>query len=133
MAGSSKKKYEQFFNGLYYYFELENAILVHAGLNFEAKDPLEDHNAMLKIRNFSPNKKWLKKKRIVHGHSRHTIDEIREAYYKKARVMPIDNGCANTKNIQGHGRLICLDLTNWDLIGQKNLDFESANRLKAAM
>ena len=46
------KKYIDWMKNLDYYYELENYILVHAGLNFRIKNPFEDKHSMIWVRDF---------------------------------------------------------------------------------
>ena len=120
--GQLKEQYESLLRGLYWYFELSNYYLVHAGFNFRSGKPLSDYGAMLSIRDFGYKFKAVNGKRIVHGHTRTAIKTIREQLERGAQVLSIDNGCHNTRNVAGHGKLLCLDLTNRQLIAQKNVE-----------
>jgi serine/threonine protein phosphatase 1 len=62
-------KYLEFFRKTKYFINTADFFLVHAGLNFQAPDPLADKNSMLWIRNFSVNNSFLKGKILVHGHT----------------------------------------------------------------
>lgn len=127
--GQLKSAYETLLNELYWYFELEEHFLVHAGFNFNARKPFKDHHQMLSIRGFGYDKKAAKGKTIVHGHTRTTFKAIRKKVASNARVICIDNGCCNTRNVLGHGRLVGFDLTNNMLIPQKNLDLAKSAQL----
>lgn len=118
--GRVKKRYERFMRSLYWYFELDDFILVHAGLNFKHENPLADYVAMLNIRRFKYRGKLVQGKRIVHGHSRTGFEDIRAAVKGRQPVVCIDNGCHQPKKAAGHGRLVCFDLTNNKLVSVKN-------------
>ena len=120
--GRIKEQYESLLRGLYWYFELDTHFLVHAGFNFRAEQPLEDYTAMLTIRNADYKPKAVNGKRIVHGHTRTALKTIRKRVEDKAPIISIDNGCHNSRNVPGHGKLVCFDLTNNQLIAQKNVE-----------
>ena len=84
---------------------------------------------MLSIRGFEYDKKAAKGKTIVHGHTRTTFKAMRKQVESNSKVICIDNGCCNTRNVLGHGRLVGYDFTNNMLIAQKNLDLAPPARL----
>lgn len=118
-------KYLHFLENLPYYYELDDCFLVHAGFDFTLADPLDDWNAMLWIRDFSKgyNPHKIKDKRVIYGHTTTPIKEIEKAIKKKAKVIPLDNGCYKY-NLPEYGHLCALNLDSWELIRQKNLDRE---------
>ncbi|MEM8896890.1 MAG: metallophosphoesterase family protein [Bacteroidota bacterium] len=120
--GQLRKKVLRFIRQLPYYYQLEEYILVHAGLNFNIDKPFTDTYSILNIRDFPIDKKKLKGKRIIHGHNPKPLHIIEEAFNKKHTVIPLDNGCV-FKGFREHlGNLLCLDLTNWELILQTNIE-----------
>jgi serine/threonine protein phosphatase 1 len=108
---------------LEYYIELDQYILVHAGLNFKNKDPFSDKESMLWVREFDVDSKRINNKRIIHGHvpvSLEFIDlSIRNKSYK---FIDLDNGCYMNKR-DGFGNLIALELNSLEYKVQPNLDF----------
>ena len=64
-------KYWTFLNGLEMYLEVDNFILVHAGLDFRNENPLTITNEMMFIRNWHHkiNEEWLGDRYIIHGHT----------------------------------------------------------------
>ncbi len=116
--------YIEWMKGLEYYFELEDYILVHAGLNFLRKDPLADLKEMMWIRRWYDqiDRDWLGKRIIVHGHTPITKREV-ENYLKiidQLPVIDIDAGCYY--ETEGFGNLCALNLDRRELIFQANLD-----------
>jgi serine/threonine protein phosphatase 1 len=105
-----------------YYIELENFFLVHAGFNFKLKDPFEDKDSMLWIREYEIDKEKIGNKRIIHGHvpvSLEFIDlNIKNKSYK---YIDLDNGCYMTKR-DGFGNLVALELNTLEYKVQYNLD-----------
>lgn len=117
-----KADYYNFLDSLPYYYELEGFYLVHAGFNFDAPNPFEDYNDMLWIRGFIPDNKWLKDKKVVHGHDPATMKEIRDSIKYGKLKIPLDNGCVHYGTRPGMGNLLCLDLDTLTLIIQENID-----------
>ena len=116
-----KPVYLNFFSSLPYIIEIEDFIMVHAGIDFSAQDPFTDFNSMLYIRNFRYDEKTAKNKNIVHGHSPKSLSFIQNAIGKSEKIIPIDNGCV-WKEFEGMGNLLCLELGNMELTIQPNID-----------
>ncbi|MEZ4773491.1 MAG: metallophosphoesterase family protein [Bacteroidia bacterium] len=133
------EKYINFVKNLDLYYEVDEYILVHAGLNFVGEkpekdssqflwrlhNPLRDYKSMLWIRWWYEDIdwNWLQDRVIVHGHTPVETDEIWDMYdlLEEDQVLDIDNGCfARYKN--GMGQLCAFDLTNRDLYFQKNIE-----------
>ncbi len=91
-------------------------ILVHAGLNFDATDPLKDFDSMLWIRNFSIDNKYLKGRTIIHGHTPKPAEFI--LGQKLQTVINIDGGCVY--NSYGLGTLFAYNMNENKLIGISN-------------
>jgi len=114
-------KYARFMEKLYYTIELEDALLVHAGINFKLKKPFEDIQSML----------WSKKdysrlyptppKRIIYGHTIKPLNTIKNEVHQQALWIPLDNGCYR-KDSSNYGNLCCLELDAMELVIQKNID-----------
>ena len=119
--GSPVDRYISFFEDLYYYIELEETLLVHAGFNFETDNPYEDYETMLwtkkNYRRVNPNPH----KRIIHGHIIKPLDKIKAAIQNREMWIPLDNGCYQ-KNRPQYGNLCCLELNAFQLTLQENID-----------
>lgn len=132
------EKYIHLLKTFKYYIELDDYILVHAGLNFQAAQPTQDTNfiwkvvqpyrdrkSMLWIRDWYQDidKEWLRGKVIVHGHTPISDDEIRRMFQKidHLPVLDIDNGCFVNYQ-QGMGQLCAFDLTHKHLYFQQNVE-----------
>ena len=127
--GSLISKYRDFFEKLPYFYMTTDFIIVHAGLNVSLPDPFSDTNAMIDLRGFLDTKDHsaLGKRKIIHGHVPTELDEIINKIELKSQIIPLDNGCVYTKphKIYDHtklGNLLCLNLDNFDLTIQKNID-----------
>jgi len=116
-------EYLEWMKNLEYYIELENFILVHAGLNFNIDDPFEDKNAMLWVRDFEIDQKKIGNKRIIHGHVPVSLEFIDISINNKGyKFIDLDNGAYMTER-EGFGNLIALELTSMEYKVQYNLDF----------
>ena len=124
------KKYISFCKGLEY-FRMENDfIVVHAGLNFNNANPLENRQDLLWIRQWydTIDYGWLKNKIIIHGHtpqSRYEIEAQFNALGDKS-VLNIDCGASLSKQKKhGLGHLCAFDFTNQKLIFQENVEINN--------
>lgn len=104
------EKYIDFISSLKFYYELEDYIFVHAGVNMLADNPLDDQLSLLWLRDWEQkySKKWLGKRKVIHGHTptlRNNI--IKQAEYNE-NVVCIDNGCFVER--PGYGSLCALDI-----------------------
>lgn len=117
------KEYLDWMRGLEYYIELEDYILVHAGLNFKNSNPFNDKRAMLWIRDFKVNPDVINNKTIVHGHVPVSL-EFMDMALKGAgyHFVDLDNG-VYMENRMGFGNLCALELNSQKLIIQSNMDF----------
>lgn len=116
--------YMDFIDAMHICLILEDYILVHAGLNFNCPDPLEDTAPMIWIRDWygDIDRRWLGDKIIVHGHTPIPESRIREhtAELAEIPVINIDNGCVYTR--PGHHQLCALNLDTRELIFQPNVE-----------
>jgi serine/threonine protein phosphatase 1 len=111
--------YRRFFDELPFYLELEEYILVHAGLNFQPDDPFSDQEAMLWTRSRHVNTERIGRKKIIAGHTPVSRETIKRSI--TSEMIPLDNGCvyALTEEL---GTLAALDLDTLSLYFQKNID-----------
>lgn len=124
-TGEMEKKYLDFFYDLPYYFEVDQYILVHAGLNFLHPEPLSDYRSMMWIRNWYEqiNEKWLDGRIIVHGHTPKTTTriELMLSQIHQRPVIGIDGGCVYENGLH---HLCAFELMSQELIFQKNIEDE---------
>lgn len=106
------------------YFEVENYILVHAGLRFGVGDVLDHKEAMLWQRNWYNNidYEWLGNRMIVHGHTPIFTKFIKAqlSQLSSKQYLDIDNGCCYSK--LGFNKLTAFDMTNQKIYFQANID-----------
>lgn len=95
-----------------FYYEYENYFFVHAGLNFELEDPLQDTHSLMWIRDMSIDKykkSAFSSKKIIHGHTPIEKNKILDNF-KNCNIVNLDNGVY----LKGEefGKLTIVDLTN---------------------
>lgn len=115
--------YVDFMAALPYCFELEDYVLVHAGLNLKRHFPMMDSHAMMWTRgwyqDFEDNRaeQWLDDRLVVHGHT--PIPNMKTSNMlqnvDQLPVVNIDNGCVFAGRKVGLGLLCAFDLTNQQL------------------
>ena len=117
-------KYIEWLKQLEYYIEVDQFILVHAGLNFKLDSPFDDKYDLLWIRNWYKDidYDWLGSRTIIHGHTPSTLLKMKWQVqsHQEIRAIGIDNGCVFDSLEFGH--LACLNLKNMKLTFQKNID-----------
>jgi len=122
--GEIPKPYIDWMDSLPYYIELDNYILVHAGLNFETKFPLEDEVEMIWIRDWYTeiDQSWLEHRIIVHGHTPVPLLDIKKSSKRLAEIpaISIDAGCVF--HSIGFGRLVAFNLDTKEVIYEHNID-----------
>ena len=121
-----EKKYWDFLNELPYHIITDKYVFVHAGLNFDKENPLEDLKSILWIRNWHNNvdKEWLDDKILLHGHTQVSVSEIEDQFddLERDKVINIDAGCYAANYNRELGYLCAFDLTNKKLFFEKNID-----------
>lgn len=98
------------------YYEYEDYLFVHAGLNFEINEPLNDLHSLLWIREMSLSKYSESKfssKKIIHGHTPIERDKIIENF-SDFKILNLDNGIYLKK--EDYGTLTIADLTNKNIL-----------------
>lgn len=118
-------KYLSFFENLPYYYELDEFLIVHAGFNFKVENPFEDFETMLWMKEFEYDGTY-KNKTIVIGHVSEMLQFIEEDVKNKKSLIHLDNGCVY-KNKWFRGNLLCLDLQEFTLTAQANIDVEQVS------
>lgn len=117
------KEYIDWMNACVPYIELEEYILVHAGMNFDIKDPFEDTKSMMWTRHFKVDYRRTHGKKIIHGHIpidytfMSTVIEENENY----DFIALDNGVYET-NEPGMGNLMAFNPDTMEIIAQSNMD-----------
>ncbi len=112
--------YAGFFKDTHYYIQEKDFIAVHAGLNFNAINPLEDLDSMLWTRDFRIEESYLENRVLIHAHT--PIEKNLLLSQKVNGAVNIDGGCVY-KNIEGYGNLFALDYYGKRFIEARNVDF----------
>ncbi len=106
------------------YYETDNFFIVHAGLNFELEDPLQDTQAMTWIREYKVVPEKIGYRKLIHGHVPVSLDFIDLTIKSDSYpFIDLDNGCYMAHKA-GYGNLIALELNSMELKVQPNIDLE---------
>lgn len=117
------EKYISFIAATSYFYETGDFLIVHAGLNFDLEDPFRDDYSMLNIRQMKVEPAKIGNKILIHGHTPlpwKTI-EAKIGEGKKDFEYNLDAGCVYPE-YEGYGWLAALDLNNWEVHGQENVE-----------
>lgn len=118
------KPYIEWMEALPYFFETQDYFLVHAGLNFKTKFPLQDTHEMIWVRHFYDDidKDWLGNRIIVHGHTptRQLTIKMGMKELEEIPAINIDAGCVFESF--GLGHLCAINLDTKQLIFHANID-----------
>lgn len=121
------QKYINFMKSLHFHLETDDFIFVHAGLDLNLKNPLNDTDSLVWIRSWEDHENlfdFCGNKRVIHGHTPQLKSRIENRFSKFVEglhpVLNIDNGCVFQKS--GYNQLCCVDLTNNQLFFQPNCD-----------
>ncbi|HTX88408.1 MAG TPA: metallophosphoesterase [Bacteroidales bacterium] len=121
--GEIPAEYFDWMRSLEYFKELDDFILVHAGLNFNADHPFEDKHSMLWVRDFKVDPEKTGNRRIIHGHvpvHLEMIDlSVKQKYYP---FIDLDNG-PYIRGKDGFGNLVALELGEMRMVIQDNRDW----------
>lgn len=112
----------EFVDTLDYYHEMNDFLIVHAGLNFDIPDPLTDLEGMLWIRNTIVLPEKIGNRTMVHGHTPVTVPQIMDSIQSNSKDIDLDAGCVYT-GTEGLGNLCALELNSMRLEVQPNIDF----------
>jgi serine/threonine protein phosphatase 1 len=108
------EEYSDWMENLKFFIALDDYLLVHAGFNFQAPDPFADTEAMLWTRSFEPDKALLGTRKIIHGHTPVSLDQMAtKVASPDFNVLSIDAGCVYTGRF---GHLAALDLDSLELV-----------------
>ncbi|MEL6276859.1 MAG: hypothetical protein AAFU03_17300, partial [Bacteroidota bacterium] len=115
---SSLEQHLEWMASLPFYLELEDYLLVHAGLNFSVPNPFEDLESIIMIRRWyaNINHQWLGDKKIVHGHTPIDEETMLNQTYPTRHPYPvynIDGGCFMSRRGFGHLAVFDLDLRSF--------------------
>lgn len=101
-------KYIRFFKSLFWYYEFEKYLFVHAGFNDGDANPFEDKISMVWTRRESYTNPKFADRIIIHGHTPITAEECQKNVRSGNRVINIDTGCVYDD--PGYGTLTAIEL-----------------------
>ncbi len=115
------EEYLAFFASLQHFINLDRYLLVHAGLDFALEDPYNDSYSMMNIRDMEVDPALTGGRIIIHGHVPVALYDLEQVYKETYWHYSIDGGCVYD-HLPDMYHLIALDLTNWKLLVQDNID-----------
>jgi serine/threonine protein phosphatase 1 len=124
LPGDIDKKYLDFIRKLPYWISLVDYMLVHASFNFKKEDFLEDKEAMIFLRSHSHDPDRLGSRRILHGHTPISKEDLLAQFKgKPPMVINLDGGCVYKGRKEGFGNLFALNMEKLEPIWVANSDF----------
>ena len=114
-------RYISYLKSLPYYYISDHFIMVHAGLNFDKTNPMDDIESMLWLRNFDVDLTKTKGRGVIHGHTPIPLMQIQNSilYFDVKHKINLDNGCVFGLN-EFYGHLCALQLENLKIYWQDN-------------
>ena len=115
-----------FIDNLEWYLQVDNYILVHAGLDWSNPEfPFDNKKILIWVRAWHKDIDygWLGDRYIIHGHTPQSRPQIEAqcSVFGTKRWLDIDAGCfINYRMDEGYGQLCAFDMTNRELIFQEN-------------
>ena len=119
-----EQKYIDWMHNGKYFIELDDYILVHAGMNFNIDNPFDDTMSMMWARDFKVDIHKTGGKKIIHGHVPVEYSLI-QLFIESGGYdfIALDNGVYYRDQKVGFGNLMALELNSMQLIAQPNCDF----------
>lgn len=114
-------EYVEFYSAMKCYVELENCILVHAGLNFDLDNIFKDTQAMLNTKQSKYNDSKAKGKTVFHGHVPVPLSQLVFDLKNNTPVISIDTGCVYRMNPELN-TLSAIDIDTSGIYTQPNIE-----------
>lgn len=113
--------------GSRYHIELPDALLSHAGFDFEATKPFSDTESMLSLKAFDYDHEIAGGRPVIHGHVPTALSTIVRRVAEGSRVISLDNRVLGSSKgggwkISEYGNLCGFDLDEGTLYVQPNID-----------
>ena len=117
------QEYIDWMNACVPYIELENFVLVHAGMNFQIDNPFEDTKSMMWTRRFKVDYTKSNGKKIIHGHIPvdHSFISFVIENNQHHDFIALDNGVYVTDKPE-LGNLMAFNPDTKQLLAQSNID-----------
>jgi serine/threonine protein phosphatase 1 len=113
------EEYQAFFKATEFFYQKDNFVFVHAGLNFGVDNIYEDKEAMLWVRGFADHQPKLGNKIMIHGHTPKPITDI---INQKGNCINLDAGCVYIKEGNGYGYLVAFVCETKEFVWVKNCE-----------
>jgi len=114
--------YIDYIRSLSYYEETDDFYFVHAGLGKDIENPKDDLETLFWSRREYYNRKILKGRILIHGHTPVSMVSIQDRVFDgDGKVLNLDGGCVYS-HISGFGNLAGMDLDTFELFFQKNIE-----------
>lgn len=124
--GQLESAWYELITGAHYYIELPDALLSHAGFDFEAAKPFKDTDSMLNTKSFTYNAEIAGGRSVIHGHVPTPLSTILQRVAEGDPVIPLDNRVVGASKsawkISEYGNLCAYDLDERSLYVQPNID-----------
>ena len=117
--GDIPRRYRELLESFPFYIQLDQFVIVHAGLNFDPPSPFDDTTAMLWTRSPFVDLQRIGGRRLICGHTPVSRNRL-EASLDSSKIM-LDNGCVYAGR-PGMGSLAALELESMQLYYQENSD-----------
>ncbi|MFP4471828.1 MAG: metallophosphoesterase [Bacteroidales bacterium] len=115
-------KYIGWLNNLELFIQTDDYVIVHAGMNFDRRDPFDDQHAILWTMSFTPEPEKIGNRTIIHGHVPVSLEFLKHCLARPERkYIPLDNGCY-LPHRSGMGHLVALELESKELVLQRNVE-----------
>lgn len=111
--------YQRFMADLPYHILLDDFVICHAGINCAAPDPFSDTFSMLWGRDLPVIPERLGNRRVICGHTVHTLADIRNRLHSPG--IPLDAGCVFAGR-SGLGNLVALEIGTMTIHHTLNID-----------
>ncbi len=120
------EKYISFFKELELYIELENYILVHAGLDFKSDNIYSGKDVLVWTRYSEVDPLRTGNRIVVHGHTPLDRERILSKLNssKENFEINIDGGCVYALSARRYGYLCCLHLETKEMFFSENLELQ---------
>jgi serine/threonine protein phosphatase 1 len=113
------EKYSAFLHSTHFYMQLDDFILVHAGLDFETENPFNNYYDMLWTRSQKVDLSKTGGRRVIVGHTPVSLEHVTESL--SSNLIMLDGGCVY-KNIPHLGNLCALELNTMKLYSASNIE-----------
>ncbi len=110
--------YIKWIEGTGLYYQNDDYLIVHAGMNFTLDNPYEDEHAMLWVKDFEVDSSKIGGRKVIHGHTPVSHEFILETIEREEfDFIDLDNG-VYMEGRNGFGNLMAFNLETKQLVVQ---------------